>query len=643
MREFDQADRDPAKTAKELNSFEDTLRKLFVDGYILVPDSQRDPAASREGSTVSPSKESAECSIEAKMLTQIVFEQLEDIVELRYGSKVHVLWNGGSKKTCQESMRQIGQVVDDCLQRLRADFAEKDLYMALEAMDMRAWAGATGPKLLSLREKARRLCSAAGLTYSWETWRGAIRFVERERRRRPDANVVDNRAVWAAAFAASQGQDPSPLAGFRPLVAFYISLTDGTGNIERFLGTHACFLAHHVGGPDAEMSEVCLEIAKEGPKIEEELFAKDAQKPGVLLLTDFSRRCAQLWRALHGRRFGCYKERTDKGKRHTGLRLHGSMKAVALMQQRATRNLVTIAQADEAALASSRGVPPRQTLVGIERKKLMRRVREGEVAPPSKKLLSFRRTTAQRKQMKGLGVWLGFGPKAPALRSKLGETASVSMVGIPTKTSVQSPVARDIRSRIARIAFPARRNAFAAEPSPQKRSRVEPAAMATCSQHELYTQDLDSNALLKGLSIIVFSLQASSDVASQTRPAASQGAVVLTSAASRSQTSQHVPAILNAAKLHFTTDFCRKHQAIVRKCREAIKRTDSKWQESSVTSSGVWVLENLRAFQSFLRSVRRLRPAAGVHATFLDSSRTFERTSRARAVGSAQPLWRMRQ
>ena len=53
IREFDVSDRDPSKTAARLSSFEDTLRKLFVDGYIMIPaggssSSGEPPAAPQE-------------------------------------------------------------------------------------------------------------------------------------------------------------------------------------------------------------------------------------------------------------------------------------------------------------------------------------------------------------------------------------------------------------------------------------------------------------------------------------------------------------------------------------------------------------------------------------------------------------------
>jgi hypothetical protein len=156
LREFDKADRDPVRTAAELNAFAYTLQKLFVEGYILVRASQQgpdatlpsgpaasrgsgepaaapsaggsDPAASRGsgepaaapsvgGPGPAASRGSGESAaaptpggsasqgvvdLEAKTLTQIVFEQLDDVVELRYGSKVHVV-----ERRKQESMRRV--------------------------------------------------------------------------------------------------------------------------------------------------------------------------------------------------------------------------------------------------------------------------------------------------------------------------------------------------------------------------------------------------------------------------------------------------------------------------------------------------------------------------------------------------------
>ena len=420
MRKFDVADRDPAKTVVDLEEFELTLRRLFVDGYIAVapagwsPYSSRDdPAASRdrgaEGDPASP----RDRGNEAKTLTHVIFDELREVNELRYGDKVHVFFRDTDKDLCKDSIRRIGEVVKDCLARVRADFAPSDLYMAFEVMDMKQWTNVSEVKRTSLRMKARRLCEALAITYTWDKWKAAIRFVETERRRRTDRDLLDNRLVWADAFAASQRQNPSPLADFEQLVAFYIGLTDGTGNIERYLGAHASFLAHHAGSKaamseDSDMCEICLEIAKEGPQTEEALFTKDERHPGVLLLTDFSRRCAQLWRGLHGARFGCYKQRKDMGTK-LAWRLKGTNKAVGMNQKRATRDLMDMAQEDDRALAASREPLPRRTFWGQDRHKFMQRVQKTDKSPASKALRDFRKTTEDtKKRVRAIGK--GFVP-----------------------------------------------------------------------------------------------------------------------------------------------------------------------------------------------------------------------------------------
>ena len=87
LREFDTSDRDPAKTTSALQRLEDTLRKLFVQGWIMV-DPRREPcgdSAASQGEAWSHTQGSA------KTFTQIIMEQLADVVEIRYGGKLKVL------------------------------------------------------------------------------------------------------------------------------------------------------------------------------------------------------------------------------------------------------------------------------------------------------------------------------------------------------------------------------------------------------------------------------------------------------------------------------------------------------------------------------------------------------------------------
>ena len=64
-------------------------------------------------------------------------------MEIRYGTSLKVLWNQVSKSECAESLREIGQIVEDTLQRLHVDFGDHDLYMAFEAMHVCSWRGAS--------------------------------------------------------------------------------------------------------------------------------------------------------------------------------------------------------------------------------------------------------------------------------------------------------------------------------------------------------------------------------------------------------------------------------------------------------------------------------------------------------------------
>lgn len=126
---------------------------------------------------------------------------------------------------------------------------------SLEALDVRAWAGATGARQAVLRQKARVLVEACGLAFDWGSWLCALREVERCRHKRSDRDTADDRVLWATASAAGQG-GALAVVPFGKLVAFYLGLQDGTGSIERFLGAHAAFLAYHRGRPDTEMCAI---------------------------------------------------------------------------------------------------------------------------------------------------------------------------------------------------------------------------------------------------------------------------------------------------------------------------------------------------------------------------------------------------
>ena len=163
------------------------------------------------------------------------------------------------------------------------------------------------------------------------------------------------------------------------------------------------------------------------------------------------------------------------------------------------------------------------------------------------------------------------------------------------------------------------------------------------SHTELYTTSLDSKALLAWLPAIALGLPTATEKDSAT--AASQG-------------QQHVPGIQTAAKLHFPTEFCRKHPKLLKVFRQLIAKQSSRWTETSTAQPNCTVISSLKECQAFLRKVRTFPQAAGVHASFLHQSsqmavkklsrygRQLSRKPRGRpaipkgeAASSARPSW----
>ena len=350
LRLWDTSNRDPAAAAKSLADFENILRVLFVDGYIMFDCAQEVAGLGA-----------------AKTITQIAMEQCQDMILIRWGSRSKYLWSKTSKDECASVLAEMRSVVEDTLSRMAADFHSRDLYMSFEALHVSAWesvfaaaqdAAKQRSRKSALLLKFRRLCDALSVPYDTEKFYRLVKGAVQLRRRLPrPANAdVDNRRVWPLLLAKSKNYQWA-----LPLIQFYVAHPDGTSDVERGLGEHARFRDSHQGapdGPDLSATEMCLEIRKEGPQTASALFTQGDD--GVLLLTDFSRQLATLWLERHGRRFACAKPRRDRGKRGTGWRLRGSLKAVAQLQKAATKTLVAQAARDGCPDAASR----RRTIIG---------------------------------------------------------------------------------------------------------------------------------------------------------------------------------------------------------------------------------------------------------------------------------------
>jgi len=334
------------------------------------------------------------------------------------------LWTKTTKEEIEETLREIATISSDMLDRVWADFGEGDLYMQIQTMDVAVWTlaqqeGHGSAKHLALRRYARNWHEVLGLQWVAADWELVVTAAVGERGR---DTTVDNRAVWARVLSIS-GSVRRAIERSELLIRFYLSLSDGTGTVERQLGRHAAYLDCH--GPGA-LSEACLEIAVEGPEVETEIAT---QRDGHLLLTACSRQWAELWVATRGRRFGVYKLRADVG-RKCRLRYQGSLKSVQARVRAALDSLVKKARRDQVPQHKD----TRRTVVGHRRNELFLGAAARDPAPQSKKLASFRKVTRDRvKAKKAVRLWRGIDKTLPPARPKMGDRLP-HMVAAPSST-----------------------------------------------------------------------------------------------------------------------------------------------------------------------------------------------------------------
>ena len=265
LREFDKADRDASASAAVLQDWIVTCRRLFVEGWIMVPPAKLPSESTGEG---------GESTIPEKTITQIIFEQLDETIDIRYGNERKRIYKSSSRGDCTSALADMGSIVEDAIARVEVDF--QGLYMDLMALNVDAWrrAIAKPENRARLIMAARHLCTAFKLPFVAGQWTRMIHHLYRTQR---STRHTDSRVIWAVALATSQGTDmAADMEALRPLITFFVAWTDGTGSVERFLGAHASFLQAHCGGDDmaSGAAETCLEVAKEGPSTEAEMFGK---------------------------------------------------------------------------------------------------------------------------------------------------------------------------------------------------------------------------------------------------------------------------------------------------------------------------------------------------------------------------------
>ncbi len=398
LRYFDVRDHDPASTCREMDEFMTALHQLFVDGYVVCSDGGVDVKGMEP---------------RAKTLTQIAVEATRDPLIVSYGLKSWTLWNRRLHWTHgKAALRSIQQVAQDVIDRLSAEFHKDDLYAAYRLFDLDTWAVLRrSPEVsvpASMASAGQKICGALGVVFDEEIWeraaREALRVREQMLRRSADKSV-DNREAWRALIES--GSESEPLVS---VVLFYLSTWDGTGQVERGLGTDAAIQRQHVGSSptscfDAEVYSLLLELNQEGPEREEDMFTKGN---GVLLFTDFSRACAHEWIRTHGRRFACYKKRNDEGNkvpRHK--RAMHTDRAVQLRARVAHRNLREQAEEDTRASTAGWETSERPTVLGVDHSRLMASVARMDAPDVGKKTTRFRAATARKRSEKNAACWTG--------------------------------------------------------------------------------------------------------------------------------------------------------------------------------------------------------------------------------------------
>lgn len=614
------ADHDPARTRRDLQEFSQTMRALFIDGYVLC-DAQHDVPH------LGP----------AKTISQVAMEQCREMKEFHYGTKVWTLWGQTSHKECTESMAAISTVVQDMLARLEADFHSHDLYMSFGAMDVAAWLpwlgeshtgratcapsvdepaellqgsanddapaamrgesvgldpqgasdGSQPPALMALRRLARRLCEGVGVKYSYLEWqqvlRDALPGFRKEQARLQGVAEPDLRALWARTLGDkfSPWNPDAPFGSWTwvaPVIAFYISCLDTTGEVERGLGKHAAYVSSHVGAQEGDVSwsEACLEIACEGPASEDAFFVPGPSDSGMLLLNEFSRNCAKLWVTLNGRRFGCYKARVDRKKGGTGLRLKGSMVGIQRLQHAAVDQLVKVAAAD------SKGDGPtaadsRLTVLGTQRSSVARGASRLPPLPATKSMENFRRYTDIRNaEKKAVPVWVGHKPGAPKLRPRVSQPKPK---GRPRKSGYKtSPLVASAQRWLSRASA-------VGKPQQGPASRTVPVIVQ--SRGDLVTSKPTAELLEQWLCVVAMGGTVRCGSASTTYAASSK---------------QH------PAQVHLTRGFQQKHRSLTKSLRKVFGKPDVMWSEAPAVDQGgkVFNVDTANCLRRFLVEKRCL-------------------------------------
>ena len=208
---------------------------------------------------------------------------------------------------------------------MRAEFYSRDLVASFECFNMTEWAEAVnshhvddGERVTDLIRKAKRLFRALGLDVC-----AGVRELETAVfalvRAFGPRFEHDNSSMWALVLTPEYAAGVGPLVALPRAIQFYISVADGSCDLERSLGTMVNIMDKHEGplSADGATTWALVELAIDGPRSEAEVFTRPldvtqsteelaaarcqlpasgaAEEDLPLRFTEFSRICAQRW------------------------------------------------------------------------------------------------------------------------------------------------------------------------------------------------------------------------------------------------------------------------------------------------------------------------------------------------------------
>ena len=328
LRLFDAGDHDIAGSSEEIECLILVVEKLFVEGRVFQPGLLKPPQLAigsngGVGELVLPPKISHSMEapgVEGQFLTSIVRKQLCHECVFNVDGRPVLMWGELRRDEEQELAKRIENVAKVAIGRLRGDFPKTEMRFFLRALSVRLCRGAFGPggnqsdqvHLIKNCEKA-----LLGLGCSMETMAIALVdykdlatfFVELTHPGRPLATKT-NREIWGHCLDSCFMHSHFPRRPFvmlKVLVRFYISIEDGSCNVERGFAAIREIIIHHKTSSTScikTLDDLALVCATE--LLPEDLAVK---QDGVWVPGVFGLECGILWRAVLGARMGIYPHR----------------------------------------------------------------------------------------------------------------------------------------------------------------------------------------------------------------------------------------------------------------------------------------------------------------------------------------------